>query len=159
MHHANGSVNRVLAWGHARVLENLLLQKQRMNPPPVRAISDQFASSTDTIQRALLTLGRDFQLVQRHRAEEDPAVAAASILARDEFVRRLHQLGSSFQITLPKGAAPQVEAAGRAFVAQHGPETLSQVAKMHFRTRYRILGLPEPPSNPFPKPPRRPSAP
>lgn len=159
MHRANGSVNRILAWGHARVLENLLLQRHRMVPPPVRAISDQFASSTHTIQRALLTLGRDFQLVQRHRAEDDPAVAAASILARDEFVRRLQQLGSSFQTTFPKGAAPQVEAVGRDFVAQHGPQTLSQVAKMHFRTSFRILGLPEPPATPYQRPPRRPPSP
>ena len=38
------SVNTLLAWGHARVIENLMGQKHRMNPPPVRAISDQFAS-------------------------------------------------------------------------------------------------------------------
>src|SRR6266705_2587794 len=39
------SVNSMLAWGHARVIENLMAQKPRMNPTPVRAISDQFASS------------------------------------------------------------------------------------------------------------------
>ena len=49
------SVNTLLAWGHARVIENLMGQKHKMNPPPVRAISDQFASSKDTVAKALMS--------------------------------------------------------------------------------------------------------
>lgn len=75
------SVNTLLAWGHARVIENLMGQRHRMNPPPVRAISDQFASSKSTVANALMPLGRNIELVQKHKAEEDLAVAAASILA------------------------------------------------------------------------------
>lgn len=145
MHASNGSVNRVLAWGHARVIENLLGLRHRMNPPPVRAISDQFATDKGTVERALMALGRDLELVQRHRAEADLAVAAASILARDEFVRRLKRLEEEFGVSLPKGASAAVESAGREFVARHGPDTLAKVAKMHFRTSYRVRGLPEPP--------------
>ena len=145
MHGANGSVNRVLAWGHARVIENLLGQRHRLNPPPVRAISDQFAASKATVEKALMALGRELELVQRHRAEEDLAVAAASILARDEFVTRLQKLETQFGVRLPKGASAAVEAAAREFVARHGAEALPKVAKMHFRTRYRVLGQPEPP--------------
>src|SRR6185436_13409607 len=69
------SVNTLLGWGHARVIENLMGQKHRMQPPPVRAISDQFASSKDVVGRALMSLGREIELVQRHKAEEDLAVA------------------------------------------------------------------------------------
>lgn len=145
MHQTNGSVNRILAWGHARVIENLLQQRHRMVPAPVRAISDQFARDESTVSRALMELGRGIELVQRHRAEEDIAVAAASILARDEFVRRLKQLEKEFGVKLPKGASAAVEAAGRAFVARHGADLLPKVAKMHFRTAFRVLGLPEPP--------------
>ena len=145
MHARNGSVNRVLAWGHARVIENLLGQRHRMNPPPLRAVSDQFASSKATVEQALMEQGRNLELVQRHRAEEDLAVAAASILARDEFVSRLARLSEEFGIELPKGASAAVEAAGRAFVARHGAALLPRVAKMHFRTAYRVQGLPEPP--------------
>lgn len=145
MYGTNKSVNRLLAWGHARVIENLLGQRHRMNPPPVRAISDQFASDKATIEKALLSLGRDFQLVQRHKAESDLAVAAASILARDEFVQRLRKLEQTYGTPLPKGASSAVETAGKAFVAKHGAEALAQVAKMHFRTSYRVRGLPEPP--------------
>ncbi len=145
MHARNGSVNRVLAWGHARVIENLLGQKHRMVPPPIRAISDQFASDKGTIERALMSMGRELQLVQRHKAEEDLAVAAASILARDEFVHRLKALEQEFGSPLPKGASSAVEKAGCDFVARHGADALPRVAKMHFRTSFRVRGLPEPP--------------
>ena len=145
LYRSMNSVNTLLAWGHARVIENLMGQKHRMNPPPVRAISDQFASSKETVAKALMSLGRSIELVQRHRAEADIAVAAASILARDEFVSRLNGLGKEFEVTLPKGASAQVEAAGKEFIERHGAEALSKVAKMHFRTAARIQGLPEPP--------------
>src|SRR5437868_3838878 len=102
------SVNTMLAWGHARVIENLMGQKHRMNPPPVRAISDQFAHSKDTVAKALMSLGREIELVQKHRAEEDLAVAAASILARNEFVTRLGSLEKQYGMVLPKGASAAV---------------------------------------------------
>jgi ribonuclease HIII len=139
------SVNTVLAWGHSRVIENLMGQRHQMNPAPVRAISDQFAASKDTVARALMPLGREIELVQRHRAEEDLAVAAASILARDEFVQRLGKLEKQFGVALPKGASAAVDTAAKGFVAQFGAGALPKVAKMHFRTAFRAQGLPEPP--------------
>ena len=139
------SVNTLLAWGHARVIENLMGQRHRMNPLPVRAISDQFASSKTTVAKALMAMGRELELVQKHRAEEDLAVAAASILARHEFVTRLANLEKQFEMKLPKGASAAVDAAAKEFIAKHGAENLSKVAKMHFRTALRAQGLPEPP--------------
>ena len=103
------SVNTLLAWGHARVIENLLGKRYQMNPPPVKAISDQFASSKSVIEKALMAQGKGLQLVQRHRAEEDIAVAAASILARDEFVKGLARLEKQFEMKLPKGASAAVD--------------------------------------------------
>ena len=138
------SENRLLAWGHARVIENLMLQRHRMDPLPVRAISDQFATDKATVAKALMSLGREIELVQRHKAEADLAVAAASILARDEFVRRLRGLGEQFGLVLPKGSSNEVEVAGREFILRHGPASLTKVAKMHFRTAARVQGLPEP---------------
>jgi ribonuclease HIII len=139
------SVNTLLAWGHARVIENLMLQKHRMKPAPVRAISDQFASSKDVVAKSLMSLGREIELVQRHKAEEDVAVAAASILARHEFVTRLAALEKQFGMKFPKGASAAVDAAAKEFIVKHGAENLPKVAKMHFRTALRAQGLPEPP--------------
>ena len=139
------SVNTLLAWGHARVIENLMLQKHRMNPAPVRAISDQFASSKEVVAKSLMSLGKAIELVQRHKAEEDLAVAAASILARHEFVTRLAALGKQFGLNLPKGASAAVDAVAKEFIEKHGVANLPKVAKMHFRTALRAQGLPEPP--------------
>jgi ribonuclease HIII len=143
------SVNAILAWGHARVIENLMGQRARMNPAPVRAISDQFAYSKETVARALMSLGRSIELVQKHRAEEDMAVAAASILARNEFVTRLAGMEKHFGLKLPKGASAAVDAVAKEFIEKHGVAGLSAAAKMHFRTALRAQGLPEPPKVPW----------
>src|SRR5580698_6515843 len=148
------SVNTLLAWGHARVIENLMGQRHRMTPPPVRAISDQFASSKDVVAKALMSLGREIELVQRHKAEADIAVAAASILARNEFVTRLGALEKQYEMALPKGASAAVDQAAKDFVARYGVDGLKKVAKMHFRTALRAQGLPEPPKTEWRK--RRP---
>lgn len=132
-------LNALLAWAHARAIENLLAQRERLNPPPVRAISDQFAANKAVLTRALMPLGRQIELVQRTQAEEDLAVAAASILARHEFVRRLARLEQQFGLKLPKGASAAVDAAAAEFVARHGPDQLPKVAKMHFRNAQRAL--------------------
>jgi ribonuclease HIII len=150
LHTKMKTVNQVLAWGHARVIENLLEQSLQMIPPPVKAISDQFAGTAATVERALMKLGRALPLVQMHKAESDLVVAAASILARDEFVKRLRKMGDQYQFTFPKGAV-QVIRAGKEFISKHGKEALPMVAKMHFRTSYQVLGLPVPerPEYPF----------
>ena len=111
----------------------------------MRAISDQFAHDKGVIGKALMKLGRSIELVQRHKAEEDLAVAAASILARNEFVTRLRGLGQTIRNHFPKGASAAVDAAAKEFVVKHGAEKLNEVAKTHFRTALRAQGLPEPP--------------
>ena len=139
------SVNTLLAWGHARVIENLLGKRYQMQPPPVKAISDQFAASKSVIEKALMAQGRELQLVQRHKAEEDIAVAAASILARDGFVKALAKLEQDFGVKLPKGASAAVDAAAKQFVESRGAVELGKVSKLHFRTALRAQGLQEPP--------------
>ena len=139
------SVNVLLAWGHARVIENLMGKRYQMDPAPVRAISDQFAASKTVIEKALMTAGREIELVQRHKAEEDIAVAAASILARDEFVKGIAKLEQQFQMKFPKGASAAVDTAAKQFVETRGAGELAKVSKLHFRTALRAQGLPEPP--------------
>jgi ribonuclease HIII len=106
------------------------------------AIADQFGD-VSFLQQALLQKGRTITLYQRPRAEEDIAVAAASVLARVEFVWRLEQLGRSVGHALPKGSsAPTIITVGRAIVAQGGQQALAQVAKLHFKTTRAILTTP-----------------
>jgi ribonuclease HIII len=127
------NVNKILAWGHARALENLLEKV----PDCPRALSDQFTRRND-VGRALLQRGRDIKLEQRTKAESDVAVAAASILARCEFVRRMERLGQAAGFVLPKGAGHQVIEAGQRLVRDKGAASLQQFAKLHFKTTHVI---------------------
>ncbi len=128
------NLNRLLAWGHAKALETLL-EKVSCG----RAIADQF-SNEQLILDALQKKGRTVTLEQRHKAESDLAVAAASILARAEFLFRLRYISDEIGTMLPKGASPAVELAGRMIVKKHGEERLGSVAKLHFRTTQAVLG-------------------
>ncbi len=127
------NLNRLLAWGHAKALENLL---ERV--PCERAISDQFGDER-LILSALQEKGKKIVLEQRTKAESDLAVAAASILARAEFLIRLKRLSSEVGTTLPKGASPAVELAAKMVIKKHGQERLGSVAKLHFKTTKAVL--------------------
>ena len=128
------NLNKLLAWGHARALENLL---GKVNPREV--VADQFGDER-LIENALMKKGREVKLIQQTKAESVPAVAAASILARAEFLRRLENLSIQFSVSLHKGAGPPVDTAGRDFVAKKGEKELGKVAKMHFKNTKKILG-------------------
>ena len=123
-----GNLNRLLAWGHAKALEELL----KLVPTCPRAISDQFASTEATVRNALQERGRAITLEQHPKAEADVAVAAASILARAEFVRVMKRLGESITLVLPKGAGPAVTQTAQTIYRNGGEEALRKVAKLHF---------------------------
>ena len=127
------NLNRILAWGHARVIENILLQVDAS-----RALSDQFGDEM-YIKNALMKLGKKIRLEQRPGAESDLAVAAASILARAEFLNRLESLSRECGIVLPKGASPQTEEAARKLVEKLGKENLEKYVKMHFKNTLKVL--------------------
>jgi len=128
------NVNRILAWGHARAIENLLQQV----PECQRVISDKFAGE-HVVLSALMRKGRAVTLEQKHRAETYPAVAAASILARSAFLRYLKSMEKKYRVDFPPGAsAPVLEAAAK-LVEERGPAVLLEVAKCHFRTTRQAL--------------------
>ncbi len=134
------NLNRLLAWGHATVIENLLTRW----PDCPRALSDKFAHES-LIQRALKERGKGIVLQQRTKAESDIAVAAASILARAGFLKRMQSLGERVGVTLPKGASAQVKAVAREIFRKHGAEVLKSVCKFHFKTFAEVTGQAPPP--------------
>ncbi len=131
-----GSLNRLLAWGHARALENLLAKA----PECTDALADKFGDER-LIQNALMSAGRKITLRQQTKAESDVAVAAASILARAEFVHRMELLGKKIgeNTVLPKGAGEKVDSVASGLVKKGGAELLRTVAKMHFRNAEKAL--------------------
>lgn len=128
-----GNLNKLLAWGHARAIENLL---ERV--PARLVISDQFADPAG-LRRQLFARGKEVELRSMVRAEADVAVAAASILARAEFLERLHKLGEAIGVPLPKGATNVIDCARRV-VREQGQDALRKVAKLHFKTTQQVLG-------------------
>ncbi len=131
-----GNLNRLLAWGHARVIAAL----HEKVPSCTRALSDQFANEW-VLKTALGKRRVPVQLEQRTKAESDVAVAAASILARARFVKWMQDTASASGCNMPLGCAAHVVKAAQAFVHQHGAERLPDVAKMHFKTTAKVLPL------------------
>ena len=128
-----GNLNRLLGWGHARVIENLLARK----PACPRSLSDQFADAR-VIKESLMRHGRNIVLEQRPRAESDIAVAAASIIAREGFINWLERKGKELGMRLERGASPGVKETAKKLVELNGPQALREVAKVHFRTAHEI---------------------
>lgn len=132
MYYQINNLNKLLAWGHARVIENMLGQVECPY-----ALSDQFGNE-NFIKSALMEKGKKITLEQRPKAEENVVVAAASILARNEFVRKMEEMKSTYGMTFPKGAGSQTLIAAKDFVERFGKEELVKVSKLHFRTTQNI---------------------
>ena len=139
-----GNLNKLLGWGHARVIENLVAKK----PACPRSLSDQFADAR-VISASLLKHGRKIAIEQRPRAESDIAVAAASIVAREAFINWLERKSKELGIRLERGVSPSVKDTARKLVEMNGPDALREVAKVHFRTAHEIA------PNDYPAPPPR----
>ena len=123
------NLNHLLAWGHATVIENLL----GSFPECRQAIADQFGDERYILSQ-LKEKGKGITLHQTHRAEANVGVAAASIVARYRFTRKLSQLSARCGVELPLGAGPQVKVKARQLVEKHGRPALKEVAKLHFKT-------------------------
>src|SRR5882762_6650744 len=128
-----GNLNKLLAWGHARVIENLLAKK----PDCPRSLSDQFADAR-VIEQSLLRHGQKIDIQQRPRSESDIAVAAASILAREAFINWLDWEGKKLGVRLERGVSPAVKTVAGKIGKEQGPAILRQVAKVHFRTAHAV---------------------
>jgi len=127
------NLNVLLAWAHAKAIEEVLTKVDCEN-----ALSDKFADEKFIISK-LQEKGKKIVLRQEHKAEANIAVAAASILARERFLEKLKKLSADLSITLPKGASPQVIEQAKKVVEKAGEEGLRKIAKLHFKTTESVL--------------------
>ena len=130
-----GNVNKILAWAHARTIENVLEKV----PDCPRALADQFGPEA-RIKSALMERGKKITLEQRTKAESDPAVAAASIIARAGFVTALNRMEKKYQIEIPKGCSEKVRKVAENLIQAHAPTLLLESVKCHFKTTDQVLG-------------------
>lgn len=131
------NLNYLLAWGHSRVIEDLC----EMVPSCPVALSDQFAKNKNVLASSLLAAGRKLELRQQTKAESDPAVAAASILARERLIDWLENQAKEDgeKSAYPRGASGGVKQRARELVQAKGKEVLGRVAKLHFKTASEVL--------------------
>ena len=136
------SLNRLLAWAHGTCIEELL-EKQPACP---LVVVDQFAPTETVIKRALKTRGKQVTVEQRHKAEAySIAVAAASVLARDVFLRALRDMAEEVEPGAPLGTVPlgssdpRVRQLAEKMVRAHGPTWLMNHCKTHFQTTDKVL--------------------
>jgi ribonuclease HIII len=134
LYEQHGNLNRLLAWGHAQVISKLS-KRQKVK----KAISDQFGDVSLVIN-ALKAENCEVVLEQRHRAESDIAVAAASIIARAGFVISMNEYTSKAGIDIPLGtSAAEVKIIGKEIYRRWGKPGLERIAKMHFKTIQEII--------------------
>lgn len=127
------NLNTLLAWGHAKAIEELLSRVECQT-----VIADQFADER-FIQGKLQERGKQIKLIQIHKAEHNIAVAAASILARARFLDKLAKLSSNYNVDLPKGVSSAVVNTAKQIVKEHGVQHLRKVAKLHFKTTKEVM--------------------
>jgi ribonuclease HIII len=128
------NLNLLLAWEHAIALTEALSLKR-----VPWGLLDQFTEQP-LVQRELKKKGVEgFELKMRTKAESDPVVAAASVVARAEFVREMNQLSKKFGAKLQKGAGPLVKQQAHEIINKFGAKALGEFAKLHFRTAYEVV--------------------
>jgi len=127
------NLNKLLAWGHSRVIENIAAgNKIDM------VISDKFGRD-DFIERALMKYGKEIELHQMVKGETVIQVAAASIVARAAFINQMERLSSQYKTTLPQGAGTIVDNVAGELVGKSGKEILDKIAKVHFKNYRKVL--------------------
>ncbi|MBN2056076.1 ribonuclease HIII [bacterium] len=130
------NLNSLLAWGHARVLEDLALDCKCK-----QAITDKFGDER-YIRTRLSRRGIVLDLVQTPKGERFTAVAAASILARETFINYLAQKSKDSGISLPLGASERVIQVAREIHERWGMDGLARIAKLHFKTTRQVSQSP-----------------
>lgn len=135
----DSNLNKFLAWLHGRSLNDALKEKM-----PAWGLLDQFTKQP-LVQKYVE--GIDFDLQMRTKAEEDPVVAAASIIARATWLQQMKRLEEISGEKLPKGSGAQAKEKARQIYERLGEGRMGEFCKLHFKTAYEAMGK-KPPSKP-----------
>lgn len=127
------NLNLLLAWMHSKSLERAL-DKKRV----AWGMLDQFSKQA-LVQRYFKD--ETFDLRMQTKAEADPVVAAASIVARAEFLRQMDKLSEKAGFELKRGASAAAKKQGQEIYDKLGEDGLKDFAKMHFKTVRQIMGI------------------
>lgn len=129
------NMNKIKAKMHNRVLLNLAKKY-----PAAELKIDQFAS--EPIYYSYLKEEKEIARPIEFSTKGElafPSVAAASVIARYAFLKRMEQLDKIYDVHFPFGANAKVDKFGIEFVKKFGVEELNKVAKMNFANISRII--------------------
>lgn len=129
-----GNLNAFLGYLHFLALKEALAQAAETGTElPEWGLLDQFSKSP-IVQRYLARNGVDFDLRMRTKAESDPVVAAASIVARATYVRELEKISEIAGARLPKGSGAEAKRAAIEVFKKFGNSRFGEFVKLHFKT-------------------------
>ena len=128
---ARGNVNRLLGELNAEIINELL------NDEVEAVVVDAFGEKARFYMEPGVPQG--VRLEVRPRAEDDAAVAAASILARARYLKEMDELSERVGFALPRGSTHVLDAGRRVF-GERGKGGLEEVAKTSFRITEQIVG-------------------
>lgn len=112
------SLNDLLAWAHAAAIKDLL---SVLEYKKAKLVIDRFDEKKTDERLADLRRG-DLEIEQKTQAESEPAVAAASIIAKYLFEEHVSALDAQFGLNLRKMKPADIDSS-----------ILPKVAKLHFR--------------------------
>ncbi len=100
-------------------------------------VVDQYATSA--WERLQPFVPEGVRLEVRQKAEDDLAVAAASVVARARYLEEMDRLSREVGFELPRGSTHVTEALRRVY-EELSMEGLEEVAKVHFSITEQVLG-------------------
>lgn len=127
------NLNDLLASGHWQVLTQVLVRR----PECRQAIIDRFSTKSG-LSKALTEAYPGITVTEVPRAENDTAVAAASILARAKFLEVMEELAAASGYSLPKGGGNAATETAGIILAAEGRNALRKLVKEHFQNYRRL---------------------
>lgn len=126
------SQGKIKALLHNKALKHVLTKIEPNKPDYI--LIDQFAER-NTYYKHIQNekeIVRENVLFSTKAEQLHIAVAAASILARDAFLKEMDKLGQQVGLTLQKGASSKVDQMAAQIWKKQGEETLRSITKWHF---------------------------
>ena len=127
----------LLAWAHSKAIANVVAKRDDIK----RVLVDKFTTSYSANARIIAAAGKNpvnFQV----RAEQDPAVAIASVIARAGYLISLNQISETVlenKFRLVPGSGAESDKLLEEISATYGKEILNKIAKTHFANCERIF--------------------
>lgn len=132
------NVNVLLGRLHAEVLNEVL--REVPDPAGCRIVVDRFGDGAHVTKHLTAHAARA-AFTSIVRGEREPAVAAASFLARAAFLAGFEGLRADAGGTLPYGASdPRIVPIARGLFREGGRGWLGKFAKLHFKTTLAVTG-------------------